>query len=305
MTSWFSLVHQRDLQTETGISLVQKKLFLILVVGILGSGCYSVEKKYNYGESFHNSPDIWTEEEPQFESGKPNWILDNLGDYFFSIPAKLILWNRNVGNHQISDTTKDWLKGYIRENNLRSVKVRFNQYAPGSELRRIWKNDTIHPFVKYSAGLISWVVYSVLPERLFAGLIGGDHYNPFSNTINLYSDIPAIAIHEGGHAKDFSQRERKTLYAILYSVPIFGSLYHEAVASDDTLSYFAEKKDDDQIEESFEILIPAYSTYMGGSINGVVSSPFTVVAVIPGHAYGQYKSREYRNLRNRRRNSGR
>lgn len=37
---------------------------------------------------------------------------------------------------------------------------------------------------RYSIGMLSWLQYTLLPGRLF----GGDHYNPYSNTISLYSD---------------------------------------------------------------------------------------------------------------------
>ena len=42
------------------------------------------------------------------------------------------------------------------------------------------------------------VFYTIFPGRVF----GGDRYNPFTNTINLYSDHPSIALHEAAHAKD-------------------------------------------------------------------------------------------------------
>lgn len=266
-------------------------LFTILFSTI---GCYSLGKKYNYGQSFYEAPDLWTVEDPQFEEGKPDKWLDGVGNYFFSIPSKIVLWNKKADNHTISPEVKKITEKYIRENNLRHVKVRFNQYAPVSELRRIWANDTIHPSVKYTVGLFSWLVYTIFPQRLFAGTIGGDHYNPFSNTISLSSDLAVVAIHEGGHAKDFNQREYKTLYAAVYAIPILGSLYHEAVATDDAIAYFEEQKMDSEIEESYKILVPAYSTYVGGSVGDILQTPYSVVAVIPGHIYGRYKARKFR-----------
>ncbi len=266
---------------------------MVWILSIFLGTCYSLDKKYNYGESFHDSPDLWTEENPQFEVGEPVWILDTLGNYVFSIPSKLLFWNVQVDNHRFDEKTIEIAKTYIRENNLRSVKVRFNQYAPISELQRILANPTIHPFVKYTFGLGSWLIYTMFPERLFAGLIGGDHYNPYSNTMNLYSNLPSIAIHEGGHAKDFNAREYKTTYAIVYSIPVVGPLYHEAVATDDAFAYFQEKNDPDSIEESYEVLVPAYSTYLGGAFGDIVRSPYSFIAVIPGHIYGQYKARQF------------
>lgn len=272
---------------------VQRFLWIIIYSFYMNS-CYSLGKNYNYGENFHDAPDLWNENNPQFEVGEPIWILDTLGNYIFSIPSKLIFLNSQVDNHHFSEETIEITKKYIYENNLRSVKIRFNQYAPVDEFKRILANPHINPFVKYTVGLISWLTYTIFPERLFAGLIGGDHYNPFSNTMNLYSNLPSIAIHEGGHAKDFNAREYKTLYAIIYSIPFIGPLYHEGVATDDTFSYFHEKNQEEYIEESYEILIPAYSTYMGGAISDGIRTPYSILTVIPGHIYGQYKKWVYK-----------
>ncbi len=250
--------------------------------------CYSLEKQYNYGNPYLPSPKFLLPES-QFEEGEPNVVVDSVGHYFFSIPSKLILWNRKVDNHRISNKSKQYLIQYIQENNIRDVKVRFNQYAPLSEWGRLVDNDSIDPLLKYTAGSISLLAYTFLPGRLLSGLAGGDHFNPFTNTINVYSDLPTILIHEGGHAKDFAQRKDRSLYAVVYSIPVLGALYHEARATDDAMNYFAEKKDIEQIEESYEILVPAYSTYLGGALGDIVLNPVTSVAVIPGHFYGRYK----------------
>lgn len=266
-------------------------LIILLWLGFNLSHCYSLEKPYNYGNPYLPSPEF-TEDDPQFEEGEPIWILDQTGNWIFSLPSKLVLWNRKADNHHISKETKEYLIRYIKENNLRDVKVRFNQYAPLSEWKRLPKNKNINPLVRYFFGSISLLAYTFLPGRLFAGTIGGDHYNSFTNTINVYSDLPPVVIHEGGHAKDFAQREKRTLYAFVYAIPVVGALYHEARASDDALNYFAEKNDKEQLDSSYELLTPAYATYVGGAIGDVVANPITAVAVIPGHIYGRYKKRD-------------
>ncbi|MDF3819889.1 hypothetical protein P3G55_08270 [Leptospira sp. 96542] len=264
---------------------------VLFIFCLLCINCYSIQKSYNYGNPYHPSP-AFPEGEEQFEEGAPVWIVDTLGHYVFSLPSKLVLWNWRADNHQISEETKNYLKDYIRENNLRDVKVRFNQYSPLSEWKRLSKNQNINPVIRYVFGSISLLAYTFLPGRLFAGTIGGDHYNSFTNTINLYSDLPPVAIHEGGHAKDFAQREYRTLYAIAYAIPFAGSLYHEARATDDAINYFAEKEDRHQLDSSFKVLVPAYATYVGGAVGDVVANPVTAVTVVPGHIYGRRKKRE-------------
>jgi len=253
-------------------------------------GCYSIEKKYNYGNPYLPSP-AFEDGEKQFEEGEPVWIVDKLGHYFFSLPSKLVLLNWNMESHDISDETKEYMKKYMIENNLRDVKVRFNQYSPLSEWRRLAKNENINPIARYTVGVVSLLVYTFLPERLLAGILGGDHYNSFTNTINIYSNSIPVAIHEAGHAKDFLQRKNRTTYAVIYAVPLVGPLYHEARASDDAFNYFAEKEDKKQLEDAYDLLTPAYSTYVGGSIGDLVLKPITSLTVIPGHIYGRYKKR--------------
>ncbi len=270
--------------------LAHLRIISLLILFFTLFGCYSMEKKYTYGNPYLPSP-AFEEGESQFEEGEPFWIVDKVGHYFFSLPSKIVLLSWKMENHDISEESKTYLKKYIIENNLRDVKVRFNQYAPLSEWRRLTKNENISPFARYTVGIFSLLAYTFLPGRLLAGIASGDHYNSFTNTINVYSDSPPVLIHEGGHAKDFSQRKNRTTYALLYAVPLVGSLYHEARASDDALNYFAEKEDRKQLENSYDILTPAYSTYVGGSIADLVVNPITSVTVLPGHLYGRYKKR--------------
>lgn len=234
---------------------------------------------------------MFSESDPQFESGEPYVIVDSIGSYFFAIFSKILLWDRRINNHAISEESKKILIRYMQENNLKSTKVRFNQYAPISEWKRLSQNQKIPGTLRYTVGTISLLAYTFIPDRVFAGIIGGDHYNPFTDTINVYSDVPVILIHEGGHAKDFAQRQYVTLYAAIYAIPVVGSLYHEARATDDAMNYFAEKNQEDQLKESYEILTPAYSTYVGGAIGDIILNPITTAAIIPGHIYGRYKKK--------------
>ncbi|MCP4004231.1 MAG: hypothetical protein GY725_08555 [bacterium] len=83
--------------------------------------------------------------------------------------------------------------------------MRLNQYSVPGEWARLFRNRNIGGFWRYTFGILTLATYTALPQRAF----GGDNYNPFTNTINIYSDVPAIVLHEGGHAKDFARRESK------------------------------------------------------------------------------------------------
>jgi hypothetical protein len=124
-------------------------------------------------------------------------------------------------------------------------------------------------------------------------LIGGDHHNPFTATIHLYSDVPAITLHEGGYAKDFARRTLPGTYALVAVIP-FGNLRPEAIATGDALAYSARQDDADLEREGYRILFPAYGTYFGGSVGDVAAPlalPIYAGAVVAGHAVGRVQAR--------------
>ena len=139
--------------------------------------------------------------------------------------------------------------------------------------------------MRYTLGIISVSFYTILPGRFF----GGDNFNPYTNTINLYSDDPSIALHEAGHAKDFASRELKGAYSAIYALP-FVALYHEAVATSDALSYLLDQNCSEERKDAYNILYPAYSTYIGGNIATFTSPVLQYVGIIPGHIAGRIAS---------------
>jgi hypothetical protein len=126
---------------------------------------------------------------------------------------------------------------------------------------------------------------AILPGRL----LGGDHYNPFTGTIHLYSDIPAVALHEGGDAKDFTRRDFPGTYALLTGLPVV-TLWPEAIATGDAIAYAGRQDDPDLQREAYRILYPAYGTYVGGAVGDLaapVALPVYAGAVVAGHAVGR------------------
>lgn len=222
------------------------------------------------------------------ERGRRRPLLDGVG-WVVGIPSKIILWDRRVENHLVSARTEESIRRYLDDNDLDHVKVRINQYAPVDDWRRLRANKTVGWGYRYTLGALSVAGEAILPGRL----IGGDHYNPFTATIHLYSDVPAIALHEGGHAKDFTRRRLPGTYALVTALP-FGSLWPEAIATGDAIAY-AENRDDAHLErESYRILFPAYGTYLGGSLGDFTAPlalPIYAGAVVAGHAVGRVQAR--------------
>ncbi len=263
---------------------------VLIAISILASGCATMPYKYGQNIEYQGAYKL-PEGEPQVERGRPNGFLDSSGwIYPGSLLGKLMLWNKKVDSHRVSKESEEALVKYLKANDLDNVKVRINQYSPGGEWRRTFRNKAVGAGWRYTLGFLSWLGYTVLPQRFF----GGDNYNPYSNTINIYSDHPAIAIHEGGHSKDFKKRKDKGLYSFVYAIP-FVSLYHEAQASNDALGYMRANAAVGDQENAYKILYPAYATYLGGGSNGgyllgPLYYPIVAGAMIPAHIIGRVKA---------------
>lgn len=256
---------------------------ILILSFIVLSNCFSPKPYYVPAKKHYDTVENnFQNYEEQFSSGEPYFIIDKLGHFLFSLPAKLLLWNWSFANHEISEETKMIMKDYMKYNNLNDVKVRFNEYAPIDEFYRLYKNDKISPIAKYSLGMITWIIKTIFPERIFAGfgifiVGGGDYYDPYTNTVHIYSNSVPIALHEGGHAKDFASKEYTTSYSLLRIVP-FTALYQEAVASQDAIDYLRHKCLIEHEKLANRQLPPAYSTYLASSAGANV-----ILFALPGH----------------------
>ncbi|MDB5389404.1 MAG: hypothetical protein JWM11_5050 [Planctomycetaceae bacterium] len=255
--------------------------FLCLAISICGaicgmSGCASSAYRYGRAENYHSSPELAAIRGDQIERGQPRPVLDGIG-WVIGIPSKIILWDHRVDNHAVSPETEIALAKYLDDNELENVKVRVNQYAPREEWRRLVANKSVGAGWRYTLGTLSWVGYTILPGRVF----GGDNYNPFTNTIHVYSDAPALVLHEGGHAKDFSRRKLPGTYAAVYALVPFTPLYYEAVATGDALKYLRTEGTAADEQEAYRLLYPAYGTYVGGAFGG------SLFAIVAGHVVGR------------------
>jgi len=272
-----------SLRNTGAMRLVASVLLLLTLI----PGCAS--RPAAYQKAVIHKPFKSEPPDPQIIRGKKNVVIDGLGHYVFSLPAKLILWNWHVDDHKVSNENEAIIRKYMEVNGLTTTQVRLNTYAPQKEFARLKKNKDVHWAYKYTLGTFSVIFYTLLPERLFAGLIGGDHYNPFTNTINVYSDHPAILIHEAGHSKDFGQRRRRGSYAFARILP-FVDLYQEYLPSEDAVTYFYCRRDKTNELNAYPILEPAYATYISNYLPwGGGGLP-----IIAAHIHGRMKRSERR-----------
>lgn len=227
-------------------------------------------------------------QDSQVERGKRRPVIDGLG-WAIGIPSKIVLWDRRVDNHNVSAETEEAIRRYLDDNDLDHVKVAINLYDPLDDWRRLQANKTVGWGYRYTLGALSVAGEAILPGRL----IGGDHYNPFTGTIYLYGDVPAIALQKGGHAKDFTRRTYPGTYAFFAALPV-ARLWPEAIATGDAIAYAEQHKNPDLERESYRILFPAYGTYVGGALGRFVppvALPMYVGPVVAGHAVGRVEAR--------------
>ncbi len=266
-----------------------KTVIVILLAAVTSLGCASSPYVAGTGRADIDGP-LAPPMETQVLVGEPHGLLD-ASDWIWpgSLFGKLILWDRDVDSHEISEETIRSLEGYLARNEMSDVQVLVNRYDPGNQWRRLTQNKTVAAGWRYTLGTLTVLFYTVVPGRFF----GGDAYNPYTNTVYLYSDDPSIALHEAGHAKDFARREDKGNYAALYLIP-FVPLWHEAQATGDALGYLAALDDADGQRAAYEILYPAYGTYVAG-----------ILGALGGHVVGQSASGSVEDAAPRARDSGR
>ena len=222
-----------------------------VVLSLAGAtGCASL--KHRGASPSDESPPLAFEDEPQIERGRPHKIIDGIGWVTGGL-EKLALWDRRAVNHNVSPRTEQSLAEYVAVNGMDSTKVRINQYDPGGEWRRLVANKRVGAGWRYTVGAISVLGYTILPGRL----VGADNYNPYTDTINVYSDIPAIAMEQGGHAKNVHRRSLPGTYATFFSLPIL-TLFPERIAKADVLAYETTHR---PIEEQIEANDTLYAQY--------------------------------------------
>ena len=284
--------HRLRIASRAGMD--RRDIFLrrsFIVVALVATSIASCARRQPYrlgSESqYYTADELRAVTKTQIERGSPRPLIDGLG-WFVGIPGKITLWDRRIDNHKISATTESAVAQYLAANELSTVKVRLNQYAPRDEWRRLTHNKSVSWGWRYTFGTVSWLGYTLFPGRIW----GGDNFNPYTNTISLFSDIPAIGLHEAGHAKDFARREFAGTYAAIYTLPIV-PLWHEAVATRDALDYLHDFGTLEERQEAYMLLYPAYGTYVGGAIGDWVPGygfAAYAAAVVGGHAVGRVQA---------------
>jgi hypothetical protein len=222
----------------------------------------------------------------QFEHGKPRKVIDACG-WVFGIPRKIILWDRRAVNHDVSPETEQELSSYLEANGLTSTKVRINQYDPVGEWQRLRANKRVGAGWRYTVGAFGTLVYTVVPGRVF----GSDGYNPYTDTINVYSDIPCLAQEQGGYAKLVHARPHPGTYSVVTSLPVV-QLWPEKKSKTDVLDYTLANGTPEEQDEATRVLYAEYGAEVGGQASLLVGSnlPLTLAGAGFGHVAAHFCS---------------
>ncbi len=204
--------------------------------------------------------------------GRPIDVVDAIGNVL-AIPRKLLFLTADLDRHEVSPEVERVASAFMDRHGMDDVQVRLNEYDPVGEWRRLWGNRRVSLLWRLTLGLLCWTSYTLNCGRIF----GGDHYNPFSHTVNVYSDHEAVVLHELGHALDFRKRTFPGLYALAGMVPLV-PLYQEFRATWYAIQYFREVGMSEEEIRSYRMLYPAYFTYIFGAF--VDYLPATVVTLV-------------------------
>lgn len=257
-------------------------------LALAAAGCAS--GPYEYGRGWHGDATPVCAAKPNYpvevQYGQPNNVIDGAG-WIIGIQPKLFLWDRRASNHDVSPETTAAVVSYLQRNGMEDVLVRVNQYDPVGEWERLRENDDVAAGWRYTAGTLTWLQYTLWPGRLS----GRDKYNPFTNSVYIYSDIPSLGIQSAAYAKDVHQREFRGPYAAVNQLPVV-SLWHETIATEDSLLYYAATGTPQEQDDGRRILYPHYGMCVGGAFDTVVGfGPiFEFAGAMAGHTVNRYQA---------------
>ncbi|HEY4311576.1 MAG TPA: hypothetical protein VGN12_19170 [Pirellulales bacterium] len=223
------------------------------------AGCATAP--YTYGHFHDGMADEQQNETASVEYGKPNKTLDTIGK-IVGFPAKILPMNSKINDHEITPATEKKLQEYLARNDLTDIAVYINHYDPNGQWRRLRDNKRIGAGWRYSLGAVSVIGYTVFPGRIF----GGDRYNPFTNSLYLNSDVPALVLREAAYGKDVHSHKMPGTYAAIQEMPFLG-LWSDTRAVKDVVGYARAQGDWETEKEAYHVLFPqmgAESTSVGG-----------------------------------------
>lgn len=261
--------------------LITKILFCL--VAVAPSICFTGCSTFNAFERSDQQIVARSYNPVQVQRGQPRPVID-MAARVIALPSRIAVGDPRVDNHRVSPQTEVAITNYLEQNGLGSVLVRSNQYAPVDELKRMIANKNIRPIWKSTFGSYNLLKYTLLPGRL----TGGDWYNPYSDTLHVYSDFPAIAIAQATYAEDIRSRVNPGAYAAAKDIPLAG-ISHDTTATKLALKYY-ENQPSQEYEAAREVLYPSLGASYGSQLGSFV--PYGgVIGKVVGAGIGRVASK--------------
>ena len=186
---------------------------------------------------------------------------------FFTIPRKLMLWNKSVGSGELKKESEEVVRAFLAKNDITKTHISINEYNPELIWRRTWDNGDTSFLAKITMGNINALIYTITFGRLTG--ISGDGYDPMSDTLVFYSDNLDVTMREAGLAVDHRKKKRLGIATGLYALgrylfPI--NLYQEAMAADKVFEFNEAYGDAESVADAYALIIPSFGMYLAASI---------------------------------------
>ena len=220
---------------------------------VASAGCVSDSYRYGVGTTLSQTKPLVPESANPISHGVPQPKVDRI-ENFVQSPKKLF---RKIARRpaldpnaeaQQREAATELASEYLAANGLNEIFIDVRVYQPREQWERLKSNQDIKPIWKYTGGTLNWLRYAILPMRAFHS----DHYDPFTNTLNLNSTQPTEALYESALAKEYQRHRRLGVgaYAIMQYVP-FVPLVHNAKASSDVLTFSEHHLDGELTDELY------------------------------------------------------
>lgn len=233
------------------------------------------------------------EGEPQIERGEAWGVMDEVISWTLGLPSKVFALDPRADNHQVSPEVEEAIQRYIDVNGLTDLKVRINQYDPAGEWQRLFRNEKMALPLRLTFGVISVLADTIFPGRIF----GGDRYNPYTDTVSIYSDLRSWAWQELAGAKQYAESNYRWFKALSAALP-FGQGIQEYRATTDAVRFAWHHGSYEEVQECTRAIFPAYGTYFSGWGRTIAIPPTipwgpivaTGVLLVPGHLVGRIQA---------------
>lgn len=176
------------------------------------------------------------------------------------------------------------------------LSVNVGGSKPFHDISRVWGRPDLSILSKLQG----------IPTTLGSALIGAglraDNYNPFSHSVNLYTNESGIMSHEFGHADDYSKQKYPLLHSLKRIIP-FLAVPQEITASryaGNNLKSILQKKlkDKDKVRDALSrqdrLLSAGTGSYLSSNLLGLTGVPnipgLKMLAGLPGGIIGNLAS---------------